>query len=274
MRSTVFSLGQAVPASLSSGPTRFPIVLVLLPPSETKAYGGSGAPLDLAGLSFPALTTTRRVLLKDLVRLAKRDTAALQAALGVSDAQRAEVLKDRELRTAPALPVLELYTGIVYDNLSYATLPARARRRADESLVVSSALFGLLRPSDRVPSYRLSGGTVLPGLGSLAPRWRPVLEPLLAEQDFVVDLRSGAYAALARVPGAVQVRVLREVDGRRSVVSHDNKWTKGKLARALCEHGARSVADVAEVGRTVCDAVEVDGTRVDLLLHGLASARA
>lgn len=248
-------------------------MLVLLPPSEGKASGGSGAPLDLAALSFPVLTRTRCDLLKDLVRLAKRETAALQQALGLSDGQRAEVLKDRELLKAPALPVMELYTGIVFDNLSYATLSARARRRADESLVVASALFGLLRPRDQVPSYRLSGGTVLPGLGGLAPRWRPVLEPVLAEQDFVVDLRSGAYAKLARVPGAVEVRVLRDEGGRRTVVSHDNKWTKGKLARALCEHGAGSVADVAEVGRTVSDDVVVEGTRVDLLLHGLASAR-
>lgn len=248
-------------------------MLVLLPPSEGKRYDGTGAPLDLAALSFPPLTRTRRALVKDLVRLAKKETDALQEALGLSAGQRDEVLKDRQLLTAPTLPVMELYTGIVYDNLSYATLPAAARRRADSSLVVASALFGLLRPSDRVPSYRLSGSTVLPGLGGLAPRWRPVLEPVLAEEPFVVDLRSGAYAKLARVPGAVEVRVLREEGGRRTVVSHDNKWTKGRLARALCEHGASSVADVAEVGRTVSDDVEVEGTRVDLLLHGLASAR-
>lgn len=248
-------------------------MLVLLPPSETKSYGGDGPPLDLAGLSYPSLTRTRRALLRDLVRLAKKETEPLRLALGVSERQREEVLKDRSLLTAPTLQALSLYTGIVYDNLSYATLPPAARSRADKSLVVASALFGLLRPQDRVPSYRLSGGTVLPGLGGLAPRWRPVLEPLLAD-GFVVDLRSGAYANLARVPGACEVRVLRDEGGVRSVVSHDNKWTKGLLARALCEHGASSVTEVAEVGRTVCDAVEVDGRRVDLLLHGLASARA
>jgi cytoplasmic iron level regulating protein YaaA (DUF328/UPF0246 family) len=246
-------------------------VLVLLPPSETKAYGESGPPLDLSSLSFPSLTRTRRALLADVVRLAKKETAAFQAALQVSS--RDEVLKNRDLKKAPTLPALALYTGIVYDNLSYATLPPAARERADESLVVASALFGLLRPTDRVPSYRLSGGTVLPGLGGLAPRWKPALEPVLAKAGFVVDLRSGAYANLARVPEACQVRVLRDEGGTRTVVSHDNKWTKGKLARALCEHGAASVADVAEIGREVCDAVEVDGLRVDLLLHGLASAR-
>ncbi len=260
--------------SLSRGTTSLSAVLVLLPPSEGKAYGGDGAPLDLATLSFPTLSRARRTLLKDLVRLAKKDTAALQQALALSDGQRDEVLKNRSLLTAPALPVMQLYTGIVYDNLSYATLSAQARRRADESLVVASALFGLLRPTDRVPSYRLSGGTVLPGVGGLAPRWKPVLEPVLADESFVVDLRSGAYTKLARVPHAVEVRVLRDVDGRRTVVSHDNKWTKGRLARALCEHGATSMAEVADIGRTVCDDVEVEGRRVDLLLHGLASARA
>jgi cytoplasmic iron level regulating protein YaaA (DUF328/UPF0246 family) len=75
------------------------------------------------------------------------------------------------------------------------------------------------------------------------------------------------------VPEAVQVRVLRETGGMRTVVSHDNKYTKGLLARALCETGARSVTDVAQVGSSVADVVEVEGRRVDLVLHGLATAR-
>lgn len=71
----------------------------------------------------------------------------------------------------------------------------------------------------------------------------------------------------------MRVRVLRETAGARSVVSHDNKWTKGRLARALCEDGARTVADVAAAGRRVADLVEVDGRRVDLVLFGLARGR-
>jgi uncharacterized protein len=250
-------------------------VLVLLPPSEGKADGGEGPPLDLGALSFPALTPAREHLVEALVRAAVRDPAGLRVALGLSERQAGEVAKDASLRTSPTLPALQRYTGVVYDNLDAGTLSGAARRSADRSLVVASALFGLLRPADRVPAYRLSGGTSLPGVGALTALWRPVLEPELAtHRGLVVDLRSGAYAALARVPQAVDVRVLREAGGRRTVVSHDNKHTKGRLARALCEHGARTVADVAEVGRACADDVEVDGRRVDLVLHGLASARA
>jgi uncharacterized protein len=249
-------------------------VLVLLPPSEGKAAGGDGPPLDLAALSFPALNPVRERLVGALEGAATADPERLRTALGLSPGQAAEVARDAELRTSPTLPALRRYTGVLYDALDHATLRGAARRRADASLVVASALFGLLRPRDPVPAYRLSGGTVLPGHGGLAAAWRPVVEPeLAAARGLVVDLRSAPYAALARVPGAVQVRVLREQDGRRTVVSHDNKSTKGRLARVLCETGARTVGDVAEAGRAVGDAVEVQGRRVDVVLHGVVGAR-
>ena len=245
-------------------------VLVLLPPSEGKATGGRGAPLDLARLSHPALNPVRERLLDALQTAAVRDPEGLRRALACPGS---EVAHDRALRTSPTLPALERYTGVVYEALSYASLSPAGRRRANASLRVASALFGLLSPRDPVPAYRLSGGTSLPGVGSLAAAWRPLLEPELAAHRLVVDLRSGPYAALARVPGAVAVRVLRETGGRRTVVSHDNKHTKGLLARVLCEHGARSVADVAAAGASVADLVEVQDGRLDLVLFGLASAR-
>ncbi len=245
-------------------------MLVLLPPSEGKAPGGRGAPLDLARLSHPSLNPVRERLVDALVTVATTDPEGLQRALGCPSG---EVAKDAALRTSPTLPAMRRYTGVVYEALSYATLSPAGRRRASASLRVASALFGLLAAGDPVPAYRLSGGTSLPGVGSLAAAWRPLLEPELVAHRLVVDLRSGPYAALARVPQAVRVRVLRESGGTRTVVSHDNKHTKGLLARALCEQGARSVADVAEAGRSVADLVEVDGRSVDLVLFGLATAR-
>jgi uncharacterized protein len=245
-------------------------VLLLLPPSEGKAPGGGRRPLDLSALSFPSLTPVRERLVEALTTAAVRDPAGLAKALGLGPTQDRELALDAVLRTGPTLPALSRYTGVLYDALDAGSLPARSRR----PLVVASALFGLLRAGDRVPAYRLSGATVLPGVGGLAPLWRPALEPLLAgERGLVVDLRSGAYAALGRAPGAVAVRVLRESGGVRTVISHDNKHTKGLLARTLCEHPVRSASGVAEAGRSVADDVEVDGRRVDLVLYGLASAR-
>ena len=209
-------------------------MLVLLPPSETKHPGGDGDPLDLAALSAPELTGVRTELVEALVELAG-DVPASRAALGVSDKQDDEIARNAALWTAPTLPAIERYTGVLYDALDVGSLTRARRARADARLAVGSALFGLVRADDRIPAYRLSAGSTLPGLPTLRALWRPALSPVLAAlPGLVVDLRSGSYAALAPVPGAVTVQVLSErPDGTRSVVSHFNKATKGRLARLL-----------------------------------------
>jgi uncharacterized protein len=209
-------------------------VLVVLPPSETKRPGGDGPPLDLAALTAPELTAVRTELIEALVKLAD-DVPASRSALDLSAAQDDEIARNAALWTAPTLAAVDRYTGVLYDALDVGTLTRAQRARAAGRLAVGSALFGLVRAEDRIPAYRLSAGSALPGLPTLRALWRPTLSPVLAAvDDLVVDLRSGSYAALAPVPGAVTVQVLSErPDGTRAVVSHFNKAHKGRLARLL-----------------------------------------
>src|SRR3712207_4253095 len=78
----------------------WPLVLVLLPPSETKSPGGSGAPLDLSSLSSPALAPVRAQLVEALVALAA-DLPAARAALGLSAQQDGEIARNAALLTSP-----------------------------------------------------------------------------------------------------------------------------------------------------------------------------
>lgn len=224
-------------------------MLVLLPPSETKHPGGDGPPLDPAALTAPELTPVRTELIEALVKLAD-DVPASRAALGLSAKQDDEIERNAELWTAPTLPSLERYTGVLYDALDVGSLTRAQRARADSRLAVGSALFGLVRGTDRIPAYRLSAGSALPGLPTLRTMWKPALTPVLAAVDgLVVDLRSGSYSALAPVAGAVTLQVLSErTDGSRSVVSHFNKAHKGRVARLLAASTAEP-GDVAGLRR-------------------------
>lgn len=233
-------------------------MLVLLPPSETKADGGDGAPLDLDALSLPELTPLRRKLADALVGLAA-DVPASLAALKLSQRQSGEVARNAELFSAPTMPAVRRYTGVLYDALDIDGMDRADRDRAGRRLAVASALFGVVRADDPIPAYRLSGATTLPDLGSLRGLWRPVLEPVLAELDEpVVDLRSGPYAALARIPDAITVRVVtagtEDTGGRRATVSHHNKAHKGRLAAALTR-----VPDEPETPSDVRDAAVAAG---------------
>lgn len=217
---------------------------MLLPPSETKAAGGDGPPLDVDKLSFPELNPVRRKLADALVELAS-DVPASLAALDISIRQADEVARNAELWTSPTLPWLTRYTGVLYDALDIGSFRKPAVAKAERRLAVASALFGVVSGTDRIPAYRLSGGSSLPAFGTLGALWRPVLEPAFAGIDeLVVDLRSGTYATLARIPGSVTVRVVTEVSpGVRKTVSHFNKAYKGKLAAAL----ARAPRDPSSV---------------------------
>jgi cytoplasmic iron level regulating protein YaaA (DUF328/UPF0246 family) len=240
-------------------------VLILLPPSEGKAAPRRGKPLDLDSLTSPSLSPVRERLLDALVSLCADDPMRAAAVLEVPKTQLDLVQLNASLRTAPTARVDAVYSGVLYDALGLATLDAAARRRATGRLRVTSSLFGLVAPTDRIPAYRLSGDAVLPDLGSVASVWREALGPVATElvgDGLLVDLRSTMYAAFWRPSGlsrVATVRVLHEVAGKRQVVSHFNKATKGRIVRALLESGAnpRTPARLAEALRDLGWQVEV-----------------
>ena len=176
------------------------------------------------------------------------------------------------MRTAPTLPAIHRYTGVLYDALDVESLSGAAVSRAQARLAVVSALFGLIRAGDQIPAYRLSAGSKLPGRPTLAARWKPALEAVLAaaaQQELIVDLRSGSYAALGRVSGAVTVDVVAEKpDGRRVTVSHFNKAHKGRLARALASTRSDpgDAAAVATVARRAGMRVERLGDQLTVVV--------
>ena len=257
-------------------------MLILLPPSEGKTAPARGKPLDLDALSFPALRAARAQVLDALVDLCSGDPDRAAEVLGIGHTQRDLVDLNTRLRTAPTARADKVYAGVLYDALDAATLSAAAKRRLGSRVAVTSSLFGLVAPADRIPAYRLSGDAVLPGLGAVAATWRQHLGAALDETTgLLVDLRSSTYAAFWRPPTALAkrvatVRVLHETNGKRSVVSHFNKATKGRIVRAVLQDGAnpRTPAAFADLLRDLGWKVEegepgAKGTQLDVVVSEL-----
>lgn len=184
-------------------------MLILLPPSEGKATPEAGEPVDLGSLAFAAELGERRAELLDAF--------------------------DPRLREAPAPPAAEVYTGVLFQRLRLPELPARAQRK----VLIASALWGVVRPEDRIPHYRFPPKTRLEGIGAPAAYWRPALAKALPDRDgdLVVDMRSAAYSSMWKPQQAtlLAVRAFSESDGERKAISHMAKAVRGDVARALLQ---------------------------------------
>jgi uncharacterized protein len=182
-------------------------MLVLLPPSEGKTEPEAGEPVDLGSLAFAAGLTEQREELLDAF--------------------------DPRLREAPAAPAAEVYTGVLFKRLELPKLADKARQQ----VLIASALWGFVRPDDRIPHYKFPPKTRLEGIEAPAAYWRPALAEALPDSDgdLILDMRSAAYSSFWKPQRAtlLAVRAFTESSGERKAVSHMAKAVRGDVARAL-----------------------------------------
>jgi cytoplasmic iron level regulating protein YaaA (DUF328/UPF0246 family) len=238
-------------------------MLILLPPSEGKSSPTAGPPVALSSLSHPELSDTRRRVGDALVKVSGTRNAL--ATLGVGASLAADVAHNTTLWTNPSAPAATVYSGVLYDAAQAASWDARLQARANERVRIISALWGAISPSDKIPAYRLSMGTSMPRLGKLAAVWRPHLDAALrplAGYGVVVDCRSSAYVAAWSTIAApwVTVKVLRDLNGKRAVVSHMAKHTRGLLTAHLLhlDNAPQTPSDVADAAATMIGTHLVD----------------
>jgi cytoplasmic iron level regulating protein YaaA (DUF328/UPF0246 family) len=244
-------------------------MLILLPPSEGKAAPLSGEPVDLDSLAFAEQLSERRARLLDaLERLGTVSTARALKQLDVSKGQAGEIAVDAALRSAPAAPAAEIYTGVLYDHLRLSELPARARRQ----VLIASALWGVVRPEDRIPYYRFSAKARRARVGAPATYWREALGLAMPDEpgDLVVDMRSAAYAAAWKPKRAtlLAVRAFSESGGSRKPVSHMAKAVRGDVARALllAEQPPADPEGAAAIASEAGYEVELSGSNLDVIV--------
>lgn len=154
-----------------------------------------------------------------------------------------------------------------------ADQPQGLQRQLEELTLVFSALFGPVRLTDLVTLHRLSGSVKLPGQGAVASIWSKALKGLLAQQlsgHVVVDLRSAEYGAMYRPTRGsdclllnIAVAKVNPATGKRSVVSHWAKHTRGLLAGALLEAvaGGQLAANEGDVDEILQVAAGLEGVK-------------
>ena len=218
-------------------------MLILLPPSETKRPGGVGISIDKQAIIWAALDPARDKLIAALVKLSKNPEKA-QKALKLGKRKLNDLEANKGLLTAPTMPAVERYTGVLYEALDFRSLDMDAHKRAGEGLFIQSALFGLLPALEQIPYYRFSADSKLDGI-NLRNLWRQAHKevwPRLVGE--VLDLRSKTYVDLNPVPESHRSWFVEVVDAKGKALNHFNKKAKGSFVRAALANGLLGIKDV------------------------------
>lgn len=195
-------------------------LIILIPPSEGKASGGSCRPLIKVS---PQL----KIMLDRFLNF-KGDQEKL---LGV----KGQALKDavecnKNILSSPTLPAIERYTGVVYQGIKYPLLSISAKNFLNEHVRIVSALFGLLAPQDLIPEYKLKIEKL-----DAQKYWKPLIAERL-KSCFVIDLLPQAHQKAVDYKDGVAVDFIVQKNGKRIPAGHNGKLIKGKFVRWLCEN--------------------------------------
>jgi cytoplasmic iron level regulating protein YaaA (DUF328/UPF0246 family) len=231
-------------------------MLFLLPPSETKSSGGGALSIDQVALTFGGLNKAREAVL--------------------------EALGDSSLLTAPTMRALDRYTGTLYSAVhgrglkgsptANNTLTSDEIKRAKSTVLIQSALFGLIPATDLIPTYKVSPSKNLNGL-NLKKLWSEAhlaIWPRLTG-GLIIDLRSKAYAELAPIPDHIEhFTATVEVeypDGSRAKLNHFNKKAKGQLVRSAltAKQLPETLDDLKRCARRVGLVIEVSGSQLTIV---------
>ena len=191
-------------------------ITILIPPSEGKADGGNNYPIkSVSGITADLIEAIKKADPKKLYGLKEK---ALQKAINAN----------KELLISNTMPAIERYTGVVYDAIDYQTL--KNKSEFDEKVLIVSGLFGLVKPTDLIPNYRLK----IDKLKS-AKLWLDFNSKQL-EDAFVIDLLPQAHKKAVKYGNGIEVEFVLKKAGKKMPAGHQGKHIKGRFVRWLIEN--------------------------------------
>ena len=197
-------------------------MLILLPPSEKKKAATSQEKFELSSLVFAAELTGAR----------SQTTTSHDFS-----------------QTSPAI---EIYDGVLFQGLNWKTLTAAEQKRANTKVLIISALFGLVRPLDKIFSYKEKIDNKL---------WREAIAQVSAKfsNELVIDCRSSTYKGVWNInpQNTVDVRVFKVNGEERNVITHMSKKYRGELTGHLLKQ-ATDPTSPAEVQRIAAQLFECE----------------
>ena len=144
-----------------------------------------------------------------------------------------------------SLAMMDCYQGVAFDALDLASLNEDDLRYAQTHLRVLSAYWGILRPLDKMYSYRLDF-TMSHSDINLMKFWRDKIVKELEHDSWILDLSSKEFAQLVKPlkDKVHRVEFYEDIDGELKIISSFAKQARGTLARWCIQAQIKQPQDI------------------------------
>ena len=215
---------------------------ILIPPSEGKNSSSDNEYFSLDSLSYDFLNKKRSQIIDYLCNnnLSKEKYVKI---LGISSQNFEKInMINSKIKTSQVLSSVSRYTGVLYDFLDYSSLDETTKSLFNDSIIIFSGLFGLLRPQDKIPDYKLKMGAKLIDGIKLSKYWKDEITEVLRkelENQIVLNLLPTEFN------NAFESKVINykyeltfsfkqeKINGELKSITHWTKALRGSLIRYL-----------------------------------------
>lgn len=191
------------------------IMKILIPPSEGKTKGGNNK----------ALGKLTEDVFKRLSKI-PIDERMLEKFYGVKRNNLDLAIDANEnIKTSLTMSAIKRYTGVVYKGISYDTMTEKGQKFFENHVLITSGLFGLVKPLDLIPNYK----------------YKMQKGKQLEINEFCIDLLPKLHHDAVKYLNGIRIDFIIEKNGRRMPAGHKGKLIKGQFIRWLSENQINSV---------------------------------
>ncbi len=231
--------------------------IILLPPSEGKKKGGDESKPyriveNLRGSnSFIELNLTREFIYDKLREaISVLDTRKLEKVFelkGKKMQEAVEIISD--LLNEETMIAIKRYEGVMFKAIKYSEMREKEKENFEDSVIFVDGMFGLLRPLDMIPEYKLKITSKFLDV-DVTKFWKEKLVEIfekLFENKLVIDLLPEAHRKVVSFPKNCEYYTIKFCtinNGKLVNVGHDSKILKGEIVNYITSMNKVTKADL------------------------------
>lgn len=147
------------------------------------------------------------------------------------------------------MPAITRYDGVMYKAIDYSGMNEKQKQKFDNSVIIVDGMFGLLKPYDYIPNYKLKISAKYLDV-DVTKFWKLQLRGIfdhIFKNKIVIDILPEAHRKVVTYNSAKEHYIISFCEikqGKLISQGHNTKQLKGELVKYICNKNSISLDDL------------------------------